>query len=99
MTASRSLRRSMGSFAGFRSRHGPQALQLQLVHAVLPPGDPRRSGAALRRRAVPGVHSYVYLARATTVGSFVAAPTHVEQMYEPEVFGRTGAMTFEVEAP
>jgi hypothetical protein len=44
----------------------------------------------------PGVHTYVYLARATTIGSFVAAPTHVEKMYEPEVFGRTGAATFEV---
>jgi alpha-2-macroglobulin len=44
----------------------------------------------------PGVHTYVYLARATTIGKFVAAPTHVEQMYSPEVFGRTGGATFEV---
>ncbi len=44
----------------------------------------------------PGIYTYVYLARATTIGSFVAPPTHVEQMYEPEVFGRTGASTFEV---
>ncbi len=44
----------------------------------------------------PGIYTYVYLARATTVGTYVAPPTHVEQMYEPEVFGRTGAVTFEV---
>ena len=49
-------------------------------------------------QVMPGVHTYVYLARATTIGSFVAAPTHVEQMYEPEVFGRTGAKTFVVQA-
>jgi hypothetical protein len=45
-----------------------------------------------------GVHTYVYLARATTIGKFVAAPTHVEQMYSPEVFGRTGSGTLEVKA-
>jgi uncharacterized protein YfaS (alpha-2-macroglobulin family) len=44
----------------------------------------------------PGIHTYVYLARATTIGKFVTAPTHVEQMYSPEVFGRTGSFTFEV---
>ena len=45
---------------------------------------------------MPGIYSYVYLTRATTIGTYVAPPTHVEQMYEPEVFGRTGAVTFEV---
>jgi uncharacterized protein YfaS (alpha-2-macroglobulin family) len=40
-------------------------------------------------RLMPGVYTYVYLARATTIGRFVAPPTKVEQMYEPEVFGRT----------
>jgi len=44
----------------------------------------------------PGIQTYVYLARATTVGRFVAPPTHVEQMYDPEVFGRTAAGSFEV---
>lgn len=47
----------------------------------------------------PGVYTYVYLARATTIGSFVAPPTFVEQMYEPETFGRTGTVAFEVTAP
>jgi uncharacterized protein YfaS (alpha-2-macroglobulin family) len=35
-----------------------------------------------------GVHTYSYLARATTIGKFGMPATHVEQMYEPEVFGR-----------
>lgn len=38
-----------------------------------------------------GLFHYRYLARATTFGHFVLPPTKVEEMYEPEVFGRTGA--------
>jgi uncharacterized protein YfaS (alpha-2-macroglobulin family) len=38
-----------------------------------------------------GLHHYRYLARATTRGHFVLPPTHVSEMYTPEVFGRTGA--------
>jgi uncharacterized protein YfaS (alpha-2-macroglobulin family) len=38
-----------------------------------------------------GLSHYRYLARATTKGRFVLPPTRVEEMYEPEVFGRTGA--------
>jgi uncharacterized protein YfaS (alpha-2-macroglobulin family) len=43
-----------------------------------------------------GMFHYRYLARATTVGRFVAPPTRAECMYEPETFGRTGAGGFEV---
>jgi uncharacterized protein YfaS (alpha-2-macroglobulin family) len=39
----------------------------------------------------PGLWHYRYLARATTLGRFVLPPTRVEEMYAPEVFGRTGA--------
>ncbi|MCC6748694.1 MAG: Ig-like domain-containing protein [Deltaproteobacteria bacterium] len=46
----------------------------------------------------PGVYTYVYLARATTAGTYVTPPAHAEQMYEPEVFGRTGTSTFTVGA-
>ncbi|HEY1016159.1 MAG TPA: alpha-2-macroglobulin family protein, partial [Herpetosiphonaceae bacterium] len=35
-----------------------------------------------------GVHTYSYLARATTPGSFVAPPPRAEEMYHPETFGR-----------
>jgi uncharacterized protein YfaS (alpha-2-macroglobulin family) len=39
---------------------------------------------------------FTYLVRATTAGTFVAAPTHAEEMYEPEVFGRTATTVVEV---
>ena len=35
------------------------------------------------------MYRYRYLARATTLGTFVVPPTQVEEMYTPEVFGRT----------
>ncbi len=43
-----------------------------------------------------GIHEFSYLVRATTAGTFIAAPTHAEEMYEPEVFGRGGTATVEV---
>jgi uncharacterized protein YfaS (alpha-2-macroglobulin family) len=43
-----------------------------------------------------GTHEFTYVVRATTAGRFVAAPAHVEEMYEPEVFGRTGSAVVEV---
>ena len=44
-----------------------------------------------------GVHHYRYLARATALGRFVVPPTKAEEMYAPEVFGRTAAATVEVQ--
>lgn len=49
-------------------------------------------------RMAAGMYHYRYLARATTPGRFVVPPTRAECMYEPETFGRTGAVTFEVKA-
>jgi len=43
-----------------------------------------------------GVHEFSYMVRATTVGTFTAAPAHAEEMYEPEVFGRTASSVVEV---
>lgn len=43
-----------------------------------------------------GVHTFTYLARAITPGTFAMPAAHVEMMYEPEVFGRTGSSTVEV---
>jgi uncharacterized protein YfaS (alpha-2-macroglobulin family) len=37
----------------------------------------------------PGVYTYKYTALATTPGEFVLPPTKAEEMYSPEVFGRT----------
>lgn len=38
-----------------------------------------------------GVYRYEYVARATTPGSFVVPPAKAEEMYTPEVFGRSGS--------
>ena len=40
-----------------------------------------------------GVHEYSYVARATTPGTFVAPPAKAEEIYAPEVFGRSGTDT------
>jgi uncharacterized protein YfaS (alpha-2-macroglobulin family) len=37
-----------------------------------------------------GVYEYTYVARATTPGRFVVPPAKAEEMYSPEVFGRSG---------
>ena len=38
-----------------------------------------------------GEHTYSYLIQATTPGTFHAPASFIEQMYEPEVFGRTAS--------
>lgn len=38
-----------------------------------------------------GVYEYTYYARATTPGNFIAPPAKAEEMYSPEVFGRSGS--------
>jgi uncharacterized protein YfaS (alpha-2-macroglobulin family) len=38
-----------------------------------------------------GVHNYSYIARATTPGEFVVPPAKAEEMYSPEVFGRSAS--------
>ncbi len=38
-----------------------------------------------------GVYEYTYYARATTPGRFVVPPTKAEEMYSPEVFGRSAS--------
>jgi uncharacterized protein YfaS (alpha-2-macroglobulin family) len=47
-------------------------------------------------RLSEGTHVFSYLARATTAGTFNVAPTHAEEMYEPEVFGRSKGEIVEV---
>jgi alpha-2-macroglobulin len=48
-------------------------------------------------RLSEGEHRFTYVARATTSGTFRTAPTHGEEMYEPEVFGRTGSAVVTVQ--
>jgi uncharacterized protein YfaS (alpha-2-macroglobulin family) len=38
-----------------------------------------------------GVYEYTYFAQATTPGTFVVPPAKAEEMYSPEVFGRSGS--------
>ncbi len=38
-----------------------------------------------------GVYDYTYIARATTPGKFVVPPAKAEEMYSPEVFGRSAS--------
>jgi uncharacterized protein YfaS (alpha-2-macroglobulin family) len=47
-------------------------------------------------RLPAGVYEYTYLARATTYGSFVVAPTKAEEMYHPETFGRAATTRLHV---
>jgi alpha-2-macroglobulin len=44
----------------------------------------------------PGLHVVSFVARATTPGTFVLPPAHAEEMYTPEVFGRSDGGAFEV---
>jgi len=43
-----------------------------------------------------GKHTYAYLVRATTSGTFRALPAEVTPMYEPEVWGRSASMNVTV---
>jgi uncharacterized protein YfaS (alpha-2-macroglobulin family) len=40
-----------------------------------------------------GSHRFSYTARATTPGTFIAAPAKAEEMYSPETFGRSAGST------
>jgi uncharacterized protein YfaS (alpha-2-macroglobulin family) len=43
-----------------------------------------------------GRHQFSYIVRATTAGTFRTAPARAEEMYEPEVFGRTATAVITV---
>jgi uncharacterized protein YfaS (alpha-2-macroglobulin family) len=47
-------------------------------------------------RLAEGLHEFSYVVRATTAGTFRTAPAHAEEMYQPEVFGRTATTIVEV---
>ena len=48
-------------------------------------------------RLSEGRHEFSYVVRATTAGTFRTAPARAEEMYEPEVFGRTATTVIEVQ--
>ena len=45
----------------------------------------------------PGVYGYTHLVSAITPGTFDAPPARAEEMYEPEVFGRSASARVVVE--
>ena len=47
-------------------------------------------------RLSEGRHVFAYVVRATTAGTFRTAPARVEEMYAPEIFGRTATSVIEV---
>jgi hypothetical protein len=47
-------------------------------------------------RLSEGRHEFSYVVRATTSGTFRTAPARAEEMYRPEVFGRTATTVIEV---
>jgi uncharacterized protein YfaS (alpha-2-macroglobulin family) len=47
-------------------------------------------------RLAEGIHEFSYVVRATTAGTFRTAPARAEEMYEPEVFGRTATSIIDV---
>jgi uncharacterized protein YfaS (alpha-2-macroglobulin family) len=48
-------------------------------------------------RLLSGNHEYRYTARATTPGTFVVPPARAEEMYTPEIFGRSASTRVVVE--
>lgn len=57
----------------------------------------RDEKAALFATYLPqGVHEYTYLVRATLPGDYRVIPTHAEEMYFPELFGRGAGGVFSV---
>jgi hypothetical protein len=50
-------------------------------------------------RLPAGIHEATFVARATTPGTFVSKPAQAEEMYAPEVFGRSDGGTFVVVEP
>lgn len=57
--------------------------------------DNRSEAFAMHLRE--GTHRFAYTARATTPGTFVAAPAKAEEMYSPETFGRSAGTTVVIE--
>ena len=44
-----------------------------------------------------GTHTFEYLARATTAGTFVRPPATIEEMYKPDHRARTALETIEIQ--
>lgn len=88
--------------AGLEPLHASRAdLQAQDLRRGYPypwqRAELRDTGLLLYAEQVnPGTYTYKYKLRAAAPGSFVRAPSYAEEMYTPEVFGRTGGETVDV---
>lgn len=95
--------------AGFEVVHSDFATESSKLSALLKASSPERSWQTFCRfesyadrvmlfadTLAPGEHTYEYLVRAQTPGSYAYPATQVEEMYHPEVFGRTAAGTLTV---
>ena len=58
--------------------------------------DERSEAFAMELAA--GSHRFSYVVRATTPGTFVAAPARAEEMYSPETFGRSSGVTVVIDS-
>lgn len=81
--------------SGARPRYDARRL---LIAAVTLTRERQTSGnrSNASYRLSEGVHTFSYIVRATTAGTFRTAPARAEEMYTPEVFGRTGTAVVEV---
>lgn len=52
---------------------------------------------AFRSLLWPGVYEWRYVMRATSAGNFIIPPAKAEEMYAPEVFGRSATETVTIE--
>jgi len=52
---------------------------------------------AFAMEMLEGSHRFSYTARASTPGTFIAAPAKAEEMYSPETFGRSSGTTVVIE--
>jgi hypothetical protein len=74
------------------------ARRLVLVLALVRAPEPaRRPSRGVHELPPGGTYEYSYVARATTPGRFVAPPARAEELFAPEVFGRSATATVVVE--
>lgn len=52
---------------------------------------------AFRSVLSPGVYEWTYIMRATCAGKFIVPPARAEEMYSPEIFGRSATTTVIIE--
>ena len=104
LRAGRVVVRHDGRVAGARSRTTRASATRRLVRtggsaaASITSSATTTASSCSPRASSEGRHEFSYIVRATTAGTFRTAPARAEEMYEPEVFGRTATAVIEVKA-